>query len=55
LQDQVGENYGEESSDSKDNGFETTMFVTKGACKPHNYLFVGQKQKDNRCYETYNL
>jgi hypothetical protein len=37
------ENSGEESSDSGDSGFETTILASKRTFKPHNSCFGGQK------------
>ncbi len=49
------ENNGEESSDSGDNGFETTIHASKGAFEPRNSCFGGQKWRDNWHCEVNDL
>jgi hypothetical protein len=41
-------------SDNKDSGFEAIILASKGAFKPYNSYFGGQKRRDNQC-ETYEL
>jgi hypothetical protein len=36
-------NSGQKSSDSGNNGFETTILANKGAFEPHNSCFGGKK------------